>query len=141
MKNISLALALAFSATAIVSCNDSDSVSSTQPMQSAQNQQSLNQQNLKRDGIYSGDQFTSYVDKAGVFTKYDTNSDNAIDQDEYNRLGMKGDFTTWDNDRDSRLNEEEFNSGAYRSFDENNDGRWDEGEWEAARNSRLFEDY
>lgn len=124
MKNpINLTLALVLSLTGMAACADS----------------SRNAYDLNRDGIYSGDEFTSYVDKAGIFTNRDLNKDGLLDEKEYNELGLDEDFQTWDRDKDSYLSASEFNDGTFKAFDDNEDGHWDGDEWDDAGDAGLFD--
>lgn len=100
---------------------------------------SFNNHDVNRDGIYSGDEFHTYVEKAGIFDSHDLDNDGQIDEQEFEQLNVDDDFDDWDVDNDSSLTSTEFRGGTYKSFDDNEDGHWDEGEWDDAGDAGLFD--
>lgn len=135
-KSIRTSLVVLFSLTGVVSCTEDSAVTTESALTNTKPYASYD---INRDGIYSGDEFTSYVDRNGFFTNRDLNKDGLIDANEYNELGLDDDFGDWDTDGDSYINSSEFSEGAFKSFDDNEDGHWDDGEWDDAGDAGLFD--
>lgn len=82
---------------------------------------------------------TSDEYRDGVFTSYDVDRNNMIDEREYGYLGRsfgERDIKEYDADGDGMLNRDEYNtyydrSGVYRRYDANSDGLLDENEYRA----------
>lgn len=102
------------------------------------------------DGLLNDAEFTAYTSENGVYADFDANGDGFIDEDEFDAIEFKDDddsyearaeldVDTWDADDDDRLNETEFNTMVFSTFDENEDGHWDDDERDDADDAGMFD--
>ncbi|HET6628882.1 MAG TPA: hypothetical protein VFG91_03815 [Woeseiaceae bacterium] len=91
------------------------------------------------DGEISKDEFYGLVSDAGIYADWDWDSDGFIDEDEFEEIGLGDDFDDWDLDDDSYLDSDEFYDGYFTYFDEDEDGHWDNLDWDDAGEAGLFD--
>lgn len=91
------------------------------------------------DGVFTENEFNSYVDDAGLFSNWDADNDGFIEENEFNEVGLEGGYSTFDGNGDSLVDSTELYEGAYDSFDENENGHWEAGEWDDAREAGFFD--
>lgn len=87
------------------------------------------------DGVLSDNEFYDYVGDAGAFSQWDANNDGFLDESEFNEAGIGEDFNAWDANNDQYLGASEFYENTYDTFDENENGQWEEDEWDDAGDS------
>lgn len=87
------------------------------------------------------DEYYTYWDDAGVFSRWDTDGDGFIDEDEYDVFEFTNDpgYSTLDIDSNGYLDSGEFYDGVWTMHDEDENGHWDGDEWDDAGDSGLFD--
>ena len=91
------------------------------------------------NGSISKDEFYGLVSDAGIYSDWDYDADGFIEEDEYNEIGLDEDFGAWDVNDDTYLDTDEFYDGYFTTFDEDEDGHWDDLEWDDAGDAGLFD--
>lgn len=91
------------------------------------------------DKQVSKDEFYGLVSDAGIFADWDYDADGFIEENEYADIGLDSDFDSWDADNDNYLGADEFYEGYFSAFDEDEDGHWDDYEWDDAGDAGLFD--
>ena len=91
------------------------------------------------DGEISKDEFYGLVSDAGIYADWDADSDGFIEEEEFNEIGLDDDFDTWDADENSYLDTNEFYEGYFTAFDEDENGHWNNYEWDDAGDGGLFD--
>lgn len=91
------------------------------------------------DGRITEYEFYNFAINTGLFSKWDTNDDALIGENEYIDAGLEGDFASWDFNGDSYLNANELYDGTFGMFDENENGYWTANEWDHAGDAGLFD--
>lgn len=90
-------------------------------------------------GEISKDEFYGLVSDAGIYSDWDADSDGFIDENEYNDMDLAADFDELDINDDSWVDSDEFYDGYFTAFDENEDGHWNDLEWDDAGDAGLFD--
>lgn len=96
-------------------------------------------QDANSDGNISKDEFFGSMSDVGVYSDWDSDNDGLLTEDEFNELDWDYDFATWDADSNTYLDAGEFYDGYYNSYDEDENGHWDENEWDDAGDGGLFD--
>jgi hypothetical protein len=91
------------------------------------------------DGVLDENEYYGYVSDAGVYSEWDADNDGFIEENEFGELGVDNDFSDWDEDNNDYLDTAEVYDGLYSSFDENENGHWDSGEWDDANEAGVFD--
>ncbi|MGB7755899.1 MAG: hypothetical protein WBL23_07525 [Salinisphaera sp.] len=92
------------------------------------------------DGYVSTDEFYGTVGDNGYYADWDTDGNGLLDQDEFNNLGVDDvGFDDWDTDDDGYLDSGEVYDGYYSYYDANEDGHWNNGEWDDAGEDGFFD--
>jgi Ca2+-binding EF-hand superfamily protein len=94
------------------------------------------------DGRVTQQEFQTYARQQAVFDRWDEDRDGSLGRGEFDAIGFDretGDFAAWDEDGDGSLDADEFFRSFFRSFDDNEDGHWDDGDWDDAGDSGLFD--
>ncbi|MGX0876852.1 hypothetical protein ACSSV4_001534 [Roseovarius sp. MBR-154] len=91
------------------------------------------------DGKITKDEFYGSVADAGIYADWDTNDDGLLDEEEFGALDTDWDYDTWDADANSYVDAGEFYDGYYSSYDVDESGHWDNGEWDDAGEEGLFD--
>ncbi|TPW29322.1 penta-EF hand family protein [Pararhizobium mangrovi] len=100
---------------------------------------SFSAQDADGNGQISRDEFYSSAADNGTFSDWDTTNDGLIDENEFGALDRDWSFADWDTDGNDYLDSGEFYDGYYASYDANEDGHWDNGEWDDAGENGLFD--
>lgn len=87
----------------------------------------------------SKDEFYGLVSDAGIFADWDYDADGFIEENEYADIGLDNDFDAWDADDDSYLSSDELYDGYFSTFDEDENGHWNDLEWDDAGDAGLFD--
>ena len=101
--------------------------------------ESFDTADTNNDGEISKDEFYGLVSDAGIYADWDADSDGFIEEEEFNELGLDDDFDSWDADENSYLDTNEFYDGYFTAFDEDEDGHWNNYEWDDAGDGGLFD--
>lgn len=101
--------------------------------------ESFDTADTNNDGSVSKDEFYGLVSDAGIYSDWDYDSDGFIDENEYSDLGLNEDFDVLDADDNSYVDSDEFYDGYFSLFDENEDGHWNDLEWDDAGDAGLFD--
>jgi len=96
-------------------------------------------QDANGDGNISKDEFFGSVSDVGTYSDWDSDSDGLLTEDEFNEVGWDYDFVTWDVDGNSYLDGGEVYDGYFNTYDEDENGHWDDGEWDDAGDGGLFD--
>ena len=91
------------------------------------------------DGQLSKDEYYSGVNDAGIYADIDTDNDGFVDKGEVDAAGIDGDWDAWDADNDGYVDSDEFYEGVWTSYDVNEKGHWDGGEWDDAGDEGWFD--
>ena len=91
------------------------------------------------NGSISKDEFYGLVSDAGIYSDWDYDADGFIEEDEFNEIGLDEDFGVWDVNDDTYLDTDEFYDGYFTTFDEDEDGHWNDLEWDDAGDAGLFD--
>ena len=91
------------------------------------------------DSKVSKDEFYGYIGDAGIYADWDRDTNGFIDENEYDDIGLDFDFGAWDADDDDYLSSDELYGGYFDSFDGDEDGHWDDLEWDDAGDAGLFD--
>lgn len=125
-KHIVLGIALALSSTAALAASPT-----------------FNTLDSDGNGDISKDEFYGSVGDWGTYSDWDTTGDGLIDADEFGVLtsswDVDWDYDPWDADGDGYLDSGEFYDGIYTTYDLNEDGHWQNGEWDDAGEAGLWD--
>lgn len=91
------------------------------------------------NGKLSQDEYYGAVSDVGTYSDWDTDSDGLLTEDEYDEIGLDYDFADWDSDDNNYLDAGEVYGGYYEAYDENENGHWENGEWDDAGDSGLWD--
>ena len=102
-------------------------------------QTTFESQDTDGDGSISKDEYYGVVGDAGVYADLDYDSDGFIDENEFEGIGLDDDYETWDLDNDDYVDSTEFYEGYFGYYDEDEDGHWNNGEWDDAGEAGIFD--
>lgn len=91
------------------------------------------------DGKISKDEYYGLASDMGIYADHDANDDGLIETNEFDEIGWDYDYDAWDLNEDSYLDSGEFYDGYFGEFDEDENGHWDNGEWDDAGDGGLFD--
>lgn len=91
------------------------------------------------DGKISKDEFYGSVADTGTYSDWDTDGDGLINGTEFAALGYDWDYDVWDVDNNNYVDAGEFYDGYYTAYDADEDGHWQDGEWDDAGEAGLFD--
>lgn len=91
------------------------------------------------DGNITKDEFYGTVADTGTYADWDANDDGLLDEEEFGALEADWDYDTWDADADGYVDADELYDGYYTSYDVDENGHWDNGEWDDAGEEGLFD--
>jgi hypothetical protein len=91
------------------------------------------------DGILDTNEYYGYVSDAGMYSGWNADNNGLIEENEFGKMGVDNKFSDWDEDTNGCLDTTEVYDGLYSSYDENENGHWDNGEWDDAGDSGLFD--
>lgn len=105
------------------------------------------------DGVISSAEYRDHMSEHDVIGRYDHDDDDLIDTTEWTKFTDDADdefdlyddhdwdeeYQAWDVDNDRQVSESEFNDGLFAMFDENDNGIWEEEEWEDFDDSEWWE--
>lgn len=85
------------------------------------------------DGKVSEGEFLDKISDLGTHSDLDLDNDGYLDKDEFRETDFDyGLYSSWDSDDDDLLDDDEFYGGLFYNYDWNEDGYWDEDEWDDA---------
>ena len=94
--------------------------------------QSFGSVDADNSGTVTKDEFYGSVGDLGTYSNWDNNGDGLINEEEFSEIGVNENFADWDANNDDYLDADEFYEGTYITFDENEDGHWQDNEWDDA---------
>ncbi len=100
---------------------------------------SLSFEDANSDGKVSKDEYQNSLSDAGVYSDWDADNDGLLTDEEFDEAGFDNDFTAWDADNSDYLDAGEVYDGYFDSFDENENGHWNAGEWDDAGDEGFFD--
>lgn len=90
-------------------------------------------------GAVERQEFLGAIDGISTFRDWDMDGDGQISESEFQDIGLDGNFIDWDTNRDSYVDDNEFYSGTFETFDEDESGHWQAGEWDDAGDAGLLD--
>lgn len=92
------------------------------------------------DGKVTKDEFHGTVSDAGIYPAVDLDGDGYLTTTEYAETGFDdGLYDDWDVNNDDQLDENEYYDGTFSYYDENEDGHWNNGEWDDAGENGFWD--
>lgn len=91
------------------------------------------------DGKISKDEYYGTLSDAGIYSDWDTDNDGLLTEEEFDEIGYDYDFGAWDYDDNEYLDATELYEGYYDTYDEDEDGHWNAGEWDDAGDDGFFD--
>jgi len=92
------------------------------------------------DGKISKDTFYSTLSDAGTFSDFDLDRNSHLVKSEFRETDHDyGLLNVWDFQKDDRLDESEYSDGLFSNYDGNEDGHWDNNEWDAAGEAGFWD--
>ena len=101
--------------------------------------ESFDTADTNNDGSVSKDEFYGLVSDAGIYSDWDYDSDGFIDENEYGDIGLDEDFDALDADDNAYVDSGELYDGYFSLYDEDEDGHWNDLEWDDAGDAGLFD--
>lgn len=93
-----------------------------------------------QDGNVTNDEFRDNISDAGVYADFDLDKDGYLTKDEFQQTGFDDElYDGWDVNKDDRLDDNEFSDGAFFNYDEDEDGHWNNGEWDDAGDAGFWD--
>lgn len=96
-------------------------------------------QDQNDDGSISKDEYYSTLSDEGVYADWDLNDDGLIEVGEFEDVGFDYEFSTADVDNNNYLDATELYDSYYDTYDDNENGHWDAGEWDDAGDEGFFD--
>ncbi|MDF0752426.1 hypothetical protein NLU14_19530 [Marinobacter sp. 71-i] len=96
-------------------------------------------QDANDDGKISKDEYYSTLSDAGVYSDWDLDNDGFINETEFDEVGFDYDFATWDVDDNNYLDAGEIYDSYYDTYDDDESGHWNVGEWDDAGDEGYFD--
>ncbi len=92
------------------------------------------------DKKISKDEFHGNAIGRSTYSDYDLNGDGSLTKEEFGETGYdEGLFDDWDANDDDELNHYEYHGGTFHYHDDNEDGYWQEDEWENAASDGVWD--
>lgn len=91
------------------------------------------------DNKVTKDEYYGTVSDWGTYADWDTNKDGLLEQSEFNNGPFVGKYTYWDYNNDGYLDSYEVYNGIYATYDSNDDGYWENGEWHDFDDAGLYD--
>lgn len=91
------------------------------------------------NGKLSQAEYKSAVKDSSVYLQWDADNDGRISSVEFEEVGIDDTFTLWDADNDEYLDLNEVYEGSWSYYDEDENGHWDNGEWDDAGDAGFWD--
>ena len=91
------------------------------------------------NGKISKDEFYASAADLGIYSNIDKDNDGLLNEQEFAGLGNDWDYGEWDADQNGFLDSGEFYDGYHASYDADEDSHWNDGEWDDAGESGIFD--
>ncbi|KMQ74140.1 hypothetical protein [Marinobacter subterrani] len=96
-------------------------------------------QDANDDGKISKDEYYNTLSDSGIYADWDLNDDGLLDVGEFEDVGFDYEFSEWDVDNNDYLDAGELYDSYYDTYDDNENGHWDAGEWDDAGDEGFFD--
>ena len=101
--------------------------------------QSFESYDTNGDGNVTKDEYYGSIADWGTYPDWDTSGDGLVDEEEFGALGHDWDYDTWDSDANGYVDSGEFYDGLYTTYDSEEDGHWQLGNWDDAGEEGWFD--
>lgn len=91
------------------------------------------------NGKLSQSEYKSAVKDSSSYSSWDSDKDGRISSKEFDVIGIDDTFTIWDADNNEYLDLNEIQDGAWTYYDEDENGHWDDGEWDDAGDAGFWD--